>query len=172
MPLRLNAGSGQRLFDTSKGWTNIDINPKWNPDVVADWTDLSMFEDGSADIIVAHHTIEHVGCGEARPFFKEAHRILQLGGSLIITLPSLRALAQRWLAHQIDDYTFMVSTYGAYMGDEEDRHLWGYTLDSLTDELRESTNDEWHAIKLFDWREIVGADIARDWWIWGMEAIK
>lgn len=166
--LRINCGSGQRPF--GEGWTDVDINPKWNPDVVADWTDLPMFEDGSADIIVAHHTIEHVGCGEARPFFKEAHRILQPNGSLIITIPDLRALARRWLAHQLDDYTFMVSTYGAYMGDEEDRHLWGYTFDSLAIELHESA--KWLHVMHFDWREITGADIARDFWILGVEAVK
>ncbi|MHC4521812.1 MAG: class I SAM-dependent methyltransferase [Planctomycetota bacterium] len=171
MALKINAGSGQRPFDTSLGWTNVDIQERWKPDVVADWRDMPMFENGSAEIIVAHHTIEHVGCGEAKPFFfKEAHRILQPGGSLIVTIPDLRKLAQRWITYQMDDYQFFVNVYGAYMGDENDIHRWGYSLAGLEIEL--VVDGGFKRAKPFDWREIPGASICRDWWILGVEAIK
>jgi SAM-dependent methyltransferase len=168
--LKLNVGSGQRPFDQSHGWVNIDIQERWKPDVVADWRDLSMFEDGSAELIVAHQTIEHVGCDEAKPFFQEAHRLLQPGGSLIVTVPNLRTLAQRWLVHQIDDYTYFVNLYGAYMGEESDRHKWGFSLAGLEIDL--VVGGGFKQAKPFDWREIPGADIARDWWILGVEAVK
>lgn len=172
MPLKLNVGSGQRPFDTSLGWTNVDIQERWKPDVVADWRDMPMFEDGSAEIIVAHHTIEHVGCGDAIPFFQEAYRILQPGGSLIITVPDLRKLAQRWLTHQIDDYTYFVNLYGAYMSEESDRHRWAATMGTLSKELLHLDGDSFEKVLFFNWRDIPGSDLARDWWILGVEAVK
>ena len=182
-PLMINCGSGQRPFD-SPPWVNVDIQEKYKPDFVADWRSMPMFTDGSADVIVAHHTIEHVGCGEARPFFKEAYRILKPGGSLIITVPDVERLVSRWEAGGIDDYTLMVNLMGAYMGDEADRHKWHYTFGGLKAELMIAVAEiqtvsgvgEWGAVKRFDWRKLpgmrVGADGVRDWWIMGVEAVR
>ena len=172
--LLINAGSGQRPFE--KPWINVDLQDKWKPDVVADWRSMPMFDDGSAEMIVAHHTIEHVGCGDAKPFFQEASRILQPGGSLIITVPDLRTLAQRWLTGQIN---------------EADRHKWHHTFRSLKEELTRLGTSQvggafgdlgellprdkrigFSEVKYFDWRPIQGADIVKDWWILGVEAVK
>lgn len=166
----INAGSGQRPFDNKQGWVNIDIQDKYTPDLVADWNDLSAFQDGSVEYVVAHHTIEHVGCGEADSFIKEAQRVLKPNGSLLIFLPDWRALAQRWLLGQIDDYTYFVNLYGAYMGDEADRHKFGYSYESLCATLRQC--GEWSTIKRFNWRDISGASLAKDWWIMAVEAVK
>lgn len=85
-------------------------------------------------------------------------------------VPDMRALAQRFLARQIDEYTFMVNTYGAYMQDEADRHKWGFSRDGLHRFLHECAN--WSRIRDFDWRKIEGGDFARDWWICAAEAVK
>lgn len=167
---KLNCGSGQRPFEQKHGWCNIDIQDKYGPDLVADWNDLSIFHDNSMELVVAHHTIEHVGCGEADGFIKEAHRVLKPGGSLLVFVPDLRALAQRWLTHQLDDYSFLVNVYGAYMGNESDRHRWGYTRKSLETMLDAVV--QWKVVHGFNWRPIEGADIAKDWWILGMECVK
>ena len=164
---RLNLCSGQRPF--SAPWINVDAQERWNPDVVADCREMPMFEDASADMIVIHHGLEHFGCGEALGMLKECHRILAVGGVLIVFVPDMRALAQRWLARQISDQIYFTNVYGAYMGDETDRHKFGYTFFSLREELRIAGFSRSHS---FDWREIPGADLARDWWILGMEAIK
>ena len=166
----LNIGSGQRPFDRDKGWINVDIQEKWGPDLVADMVHLPMFKDNSIDMIVNHHGVEHLGCGEAVPFFKEAFRLLRPGGGLLIFVPDLRTLAQRWLLREIDDYTFFVNIYGAYNGDEADRHKWAFTFDSMAKDL--FLAGPWSTIKYFDWRQIEGASIAKDFWILGMEAIR
>lgn len=170
--LRLNVGSGQRPF--GRPFVNVDVNPRWKPDIVADGASMPMFEDGSAEIIVLHHVLEHAGCGEAAPMIRECHRILKPSGSLLVFVPDMRALATRWLTRQITDQIYFTNVYGAYMNDEADRHKWGYTRESLVHFLRDSINpSRWDSVLPFDWRKIEGADIAGpDFWIAGMEAIK
>ena len=165
--LGVNAGSGQRPFDHALGWVNVDAQPQWNPDVLSDMATLP-YPDGSVDMIVSHHVLEHMGCGEADGFLTEAHRVLRPYGSLIVCVPNMRALAQRWLTNQIDTQIYLTNVYGAYMGDEHDRHRWGYDTEYLTNYL-----NKWKwTVKPFDWRPIEGASICKDWWILGVECVR
>ncbi len=166
--LLINLGSGQRPFQ--KPFINVDCQERWNPDVVTRGESMPMFQDGSADMIVLHQIIEHVGLGEFDGVIKECHRILAPGGSMIITTPDLTALVKAWIAGRIDDYIFCVNLYGAYMNDEADRHRWLYHERTLKKAIGDGIR--WSEVKLFDWRPIDGADIARDWWVLGIEAVK
>lgn len=167
----LNCGSGQRPFDKNEGWVNIDSNPRWNPDVVGDWNYLNGFADNSVDFVVSHHSLEHVGCGEGSGFINEALRVLKPDGSLLVFVPDMRKLANMWLRGELTEQIYMTNVYGAYMGDEADRHKWGYSSSGLMEFLKSSAR--WEHIAEFNWRRIPGADIARDdRWILGMEAVK
>lgn len=170
----LNVGSGQRRFDSSKGWINVDHTsrpPDQIPDMVCDATKLvSCFGENTQDMVVLHHVLEHFGCGEADEVLKQCYKVLKPGGSLLIFVPDLRKLAGRWLSREIDDFTFLVNVYGAYQGLEGDRHRWGYDKDYLYKYLKSIPGTG--SIRMFDWREIPGADIARDWWVLGMELVK
>lgn len=166
--VRINLGSGQRKFN---GWVNIDINPRWEPDYVADGAHLPMFGDNEVDMIVAHHTLEHYGCGEGSGMLQECHRILKPGGSLIITVPDMHALCHAWLTGKMGTQLFMTNTYGAFMDSEADRHRWGYDWHSLQTFVKSTA--AWSHVYKFDFRWIQGADIAGpEWWILGAEAIK
>ncbi|KKL21590.1 hypothetical protein LCGC14_2443920, partial [marine sediment metagenome] len=48
--------------------------------------------------------------------------------------------------------------------------VWGYDYQHLWMFLSEVSS--WRRVMPFDWRSVEGADIARDWWILGMECIK
>ena len=167
--LRLNLGSGQRPF-TRPEWTNVDLNSKWNPDVVADCASMPMFANNSADLIVLHHTLEHYGCGEGADMLRECHRILCPGGSLLVFVPSMLILAHMWIKGQINTQVYMTNVYGAYMDSEADRHRWGFDATTLGSFLQAC--GAWGSIGPFNWRTIAGADIARADWVLGMEAIK
>ena len=169
--LRVNLGSGQRKFGTPEHpWLNVDCNPKWEPDLLADGADLSIIASDTAEYVVLSHTLEHYNLGKADLMLKECHRILAPDGSLIVTVPNMRELAKAWLRGSIEDYIFFVNTYGAYMSDEADIHRWGFHPPTLIKTLWNVT--PWSDVKVFDFRSIPGMDLAVDWWICGAEAIK
>jgi ubiquinone/menaquinone biosynthesis C-methylase UbiE len=167
----LNVGSGQRRFTCTPEvrWINIDkiSRPGMEPDVVCDGAHLP-YHDSSVDYFVLSHTYEHFGCGEAIGLLKESYRVLREGGSLIVAVPNMMALAKKWVAGEISEYIFMVNTYGAYMGSEEDRHKWGTTPTSLEADIRLA--GEWRWVRPFNYRTIPGMDVAADWWITCLEA--
>jgi len=171
--LGLNVGSGQRPFTSTPEveWINVDKvynSTRFKPDLICDGAHLP-YADKSADYFVLHHVLEHFGCGEAKDLIAEAHRLLKPGGSLLVFVPNMRALAIRWLEGKMDTQTYMTSVYGAYMGDEEDRHKWGYDYRSLVNFMGEL---KWMAISPFDWREVPGMSAAKDFWIIEIEAIR
>ena len=85
-PLKLNLGCGPHHLD---GWLNIDSNPGEDPDVVADVTDLSMFEDNSVEEIYASHILEHIDVRV--PVLPEWARVLRPGGTITIIVPDIIA---------------------------------------------------------------------------------
>lgn len=166
----INLGSGQRRF-TNPPWTNIDCQAKWDPDIVADGAHLDMIADGAAEMVVLHHVLEHFDLADRDALLRECWRVLASGGRLIVCVPNMRALVRRWTLGQITDDIFLTNTYGAYMGDEADRHKWAYTRQSLEKTLANAA--PWSNIAKFDDRKIEGADIAgADWWILSLEATK
>jgi predicted SAM-dependent methyltransferase len=169
---KLNIGSGQRRFENAFGWVNVDAvsRPGEEPDLICDVGKEPLpYDDGTIDCIVLHHVYEHFRPGDGHGIVLESHRVLRAGGSLILTLPNWRALAERWLTGQIDDYIYFINMYGTWR-DVEDAHKWGYSMSGLKEDLMGVA--PWSRIAPFNWREIHGAYVAKDWWINGIEAIK
>jgi len=177
---KLNLASGQRPFPAP--WCNIDIRDQGHPvDIIGDIRDLSIFEDETVDIIVAHHVLEHIALQEISAFIREWRRVLKTGGKLAICVPNLQALAGRWVKGQIDTYTFNVNTYGADQGYEYDLHRWGYNEQELVERVSGTSQGmqefAWSDVHILEPRETLvglyeGANIAFDWWILCMEFTK
>lgn len=170
--LGLNCGSGQRPFASGSNiqWVNLDINPLSNPDVLADCKDLSAWDNGTVDLVVSHHCLEHEQCGEGAGFVREAWRVLKPGGSLLVFVPDLRALAQRWLLGQLDTQVYLTNVYGPFDGTQGSIHRWGFDREHLHKFLSESA--PWGEVKPFDWRQIEGMNAARDWHVLSCECVK
>jgi predicted SAM-dependent methyltransferase len=176
MRIGFNIGSGQRPFTSTEDvtWINIDSQPKWNPDVVCSGSQLVdkagfRIQDNTVDYVVLHHVLEHFGCGEGAGLVTEAYRVLKPGGSLLVFVPDMAALADRWFSDKISTQIYMTNVYGAYMGSEDDRHKWGYTESTLEEFLH--TCAEWQHVFPPTYFP-AGADIARDWWILELECVK
>jgi len=169
----VNVGSGQRPFKSNEeiAWWNVDSvdRPGQITDIICDCSIEIPVPIDSADYVVLQHVLEHFGCNEACALIENCKKVLRPGGSLLVFVPNMRALATRWLAGQMDTQLYLTNVYGAYMGSEDDRHKWGFDMDYLEAFLHARAFD---TVKLFDGRPIPGADIATDWWILGMEAIK
>ena len=69
-------------------YKTVDINPKYNPDILADAHHLPI-PDESADGVICKSVLEHV----ENPFqvVEEIYRILKLGGKCFIYVPFLHA---------------------------------------------------------------------------------
>lgn len=173
MKLALNIGSGQRPFKCTPEvrWVNVDKIAREGHanDLLCDGASLP-YMSGTVDYFVLHHVLEHFGCNEGEGLIREAHRVLRPGGSLLVFLPNMRALCTRWLEGRMSTQLFMTNVYGAYMGDEEDRHKWGFDPDSLSEFLWE--RGPWSGMGAFDYRPIAGADLCQDWWIMAAECVR
>lgn len=88
--MKLNLGSGGKKLD---GYTNIDIRPECEPDIVGDICDLSKFGDNTVDEIRMSAVYEHIWPHKRHAALKEWYRVLKLGGRLIIDwVPDFEAL--------------------------------------------------------------------------------
>jgi len=170
----LNIGSGQRRFDPTHGWINVDVisrPPDQVPDLICDVGKEPLpYADGTVDVVVLHHVYEHFHLAEGDGVIREAHRVLKPGGSLIVTVPDLKALAEAWLRGKISEYIYCVNLYGAYQGEPGDDHHWGYTLPSLASALVAAA--QWSRVKPYEWEPLPGASICKDWWITGIRCIR
>lgn len=108
--IKLNIGCGE--FPLS-GYINVD---RYHPDaeVKTDLFEIPYY-DNSVDVINMTHVLEHFGKNEISKVLKFLHRKLKPGGSLIIEVPDLPRILDKW----IDVYK---------KGNEDP---WGFYLDTL-----------------------------------------
>lgn len=84
--MRLNLGCGSRLYD---GYVHVDRVKLDGVDVVHDLDVLPWpWADAEAEHILAQDVFEHVA--DPIGFMTEAHRVLKVGGSLLIKSPHFR----------------------------------------------------------------------------------
>ncbi|MCG3204072.1 MAG: hypothetical protein KCHDKBKB_00775 [Elusimicrobia bacterium] len=105
--IRLNIGCGN---DIKPNFINVDPFDK-HADAPWNATDLPLNDDSVAQII-CYQTVEHFSVREAVQFFDEAFRVIKTGGNLIINVPDMINLCERFLKDPEDDYT-LTRVYGS-----------------------------------------------------------
>lgn len=115
----LNVGCGQRAISIlgsslpADGWQELrlDIDPKVDPDIVASMTDMAPVPDGSVDAVWSSHNLEHLDPHEVPVALQEFLRVLKPGGTLLLTVPDLQAVAKLVAEDRLDE-TLYDSTQG------------------------------------------------------------
>ncbi len=99
--LCLHIGCGPRnensLHKSFRGedWfeVRLDIDPDVEPDVLADMRDLSFLPDEAVHAVWSSHNLEHLYPHEVVPAMEEFHRVLKIGGFILVTLPDIETIA-------------------------------------------------------------------------------
>ncbi len=144
--MRLNLGCGDKILP---GYINVDVAPSRagrKPDVLSDIRSLEVFENDSADEILAIHVIEHIDRWEVVQVLRRWNQVLKQGGKLILETPNLISACKALLADPVSaarpGQSGQMSMWPLY-GDPSWRdplmmHKWLYTPQSLAEVMSEA----------------------------------
>ena len=124
---KLNLGCGR---DKRLGWINIDAIAELNPDVVHDLSQPLPFPDESTSDVLAQDILEHFTKEDVRVVTREIARVLCNGGKLVVRVPNVDDIFDRFSADPEVRNQFLYGTteetgiFGA--------HKVGFTPLSLT----------------------------------------
>jgi len=148
-PRKLNLGCG---LDLRTGYLNVDLNAFHKPDLVGDVRDLPMLPTGRYEEIIAQDVLEHLPRTATASALREWNRLMQMGGSLVLRVPSLEGLADLFRKHHSFDKQreLMQCLFGtqAYTGDFHMTSftrflLEGYLTRTGFEPLQIDVMDEW-----------------------------
>jgi predicted SAM-dependent methyltransferase len=134
--MKLNIGGSR----PAPGWTCFNILPGPHVDFVGDCRDLGRFADGSIETIYASHVLEHVEQKGILPTLKEWHRVLEPGGTVMLSVPDLETLCRLFLDPRLgmpERFHVMRMMFGGQV-DAHDLHLIGLSWEFLGAYLNEA----------------------------------
>jgi predicted SAM-dependent methyltransferase len=147
-PVRLNIGG----TTPREGWKILNIQPGPGVDFVGDCIDLSRFPDNSVREIYASHVYEHLGYVDELPAsLKEAHRIMEPGGILRISVPDFEILCKMFIQPSLDTeqrFFIMNMVFGGQL-DPYDYHKTGITWEFLSVYLKRAGFSTWRRVGVF-----------------------
>lgn len=89
---KLNLGCSVHKLPT---YVNVDVQEKFNPEIVANVTSLSFAGDNEYDLVRASHVLEHFQLKDCYSVLTEWRRVLMPGGYLVVCVPFFEAWAWR-----------------------------------------------------------------------------
>jgi predicted SAM-dependent methyltransferase len=87
--VKLNLGCYDKKLP---GFTNLDIRPECDPDVVDDAFKLETFENSSIQEIYSSHMLEHLSRDDSKKALCLWYDKLQKGGVLRLAVPDMEAV--------------------------------------------------------------------------------
>ena len=115
------------------GFTNVDIRPEVQPDLVDDCMKLTKFENNSIDLIYTSHMMEHANRKDGLEGFKRYYEVLKTGGKLYISVPDLEMVFRHYILHQnlrlLQNFLYGSQKHSA------DYHLNGWDFRTLKEDL-------------------------------------
>lgn len=130
MVIKLNLGCyNKKMY----GFTNVDIRPEVNPDLVDDVFTLGKMQDNSVDLIYACHVLEHADRNTYHEILKRWCAVLKPGGVLRVSVPDMRAVCEHYIYHH--DLELLLSFFWGSQRHPYDYHRIGWDEESLTIDL-------------------------------------
>lgn len=129
-PVKLHLGCGEQCL---KDHVNVDFRKTRATDLVCDVKKLP-YPDNSVESITAYHVIEHLGRHHLPEALKEWHRVLVIGGKLIIECPDFDEAVKEYIQgneKRIDNIFGLQRFPG-------DTHQFGYNFKRLKEVLEET----------------------------------
>lgn len=128
--MKLNLG----CFDKKlPGFTNVDIRPECNPDIVDDAFTLDTIKDESVDLIYCCHMLEHLSYTQTVGALYTWYRKLKGGGVLRLAVPDLEKACALYLLTK--DKEKLKSMFWGSQRHDFDFHKNGWSKDDLEEEL-------------------------------------
>lgn len=94
------------------GFTNIDIDPANNPDLLLDIRLLKeRYEGNSVDFIHAGHFFEHLGWEDGKKLMRDSYLVLKPYSSIVITIPDYTKAVHE----TIEDAERIILNYGNHV---------------------------------------------------------
>jgi predicted SAM-dependent methyltransferase len=84
MGVKLNLGCG---WNKKEGYINIDINPRWKPDLLHNILTGLPYSDSSVEEILAQDFLEHIPASDTIWAVEEIYRVLEPNGKFISHTP-------------------------------------------------------------------------------------
>ena len=139
------------------GYLTVDIDSRYNPDMVSDITNMHQVADATCDEIVASHVLEHISWPDSFKAISEFSRILKVGGILKIAIPDVLVLLDR-IKTGTSDFWAMGLIYGVGGRENElEVHRYGFTSNMLGEILRFLGFDN------FEWWNSKDPDASNGW---------
>lgn len=144
-PLKLHIGCGRKKIH---GFTNIDILPDVDPDLVEDIFLLPSYQPESVDLIYACHCLEHSDRNGYARILQRWHEVLKVGGVLRLAVPDIGA-AFKWYGMTKDLRVLRGFFWGGQKNDY-DHHGIGWDASTLIEDLSDAG---FQTIHPWDWRK-------------------
>ena len=132
--IKLHLGCGTKRLP---GFIHVDLRPNVQPDIVADISNLSMFEDNSVDLLYFCHGLEHISPYKVLSTLKEWQRVLKPGGVLRLSMPDFETLAKIYVNHNVPLELIVAAIHGG-QDYPENTHYWSWDFQSLSKILQKA----------------------------------
>ena len=130
--LKANIGCGDRQLP---GFIGMDLYAQGGEVLKIDFRDLSVFEDGVFNEIMASHIFEHIIAYDVMDALKEWNRVLAPGGKLIMELPDILEICKHFEGSNKEErYRLLNCIYGINCGSGQ-THYFGWYDEIVFDHL-------------------------------------
>lgn len=111
--LKVHLGCGPNVLP---GWINVDYDPDFNPEVVADLSEPFPFDSGTVDFIHSEGILCQFDLDGGYRFLTECFRILKNGGVMRLLTPDLRKLIRLYIDGVDHDNNKLVDLWNEGVG--------------------------------------------------------